>query len=199
MRFSLRRLMLPACLACAGACAAAAPRPSQHAAVHAVQTDSALVAGYIAYSEWLLGPAKTESELDNQSPELLAAEKAFYATEDVLQNGPPAHAWELTRAVLRAAPDERLDVYAAGILEDLVRQWGPQLVGEIEREATSDERFKWALGEIWLSVADLPPDALSRVVAASGGAIHPFPADSTPALRWPAADKPAPPPAPPES
>lgn len=185
--------MPAACLACAGACAAAAPRTSPRAASEAVQTDSTLVAGYVAYSEWLLGPAKTESELDNQSPEVLAAEKAFNATEDVLQNGPPAHAWELTRAVLRAVPDEQLDVYAAGILEDLVRRWGPELVGQIEREAAADERFRWALGEIWLSVADLPPDALSRVVAASGGAIHPFPAHSMPSLRWPASDAKGPP------
>jgi hypothetical protein len=81
----------------------------------------------------------------------------------------------LTQAVLRAAPNDRLDVYAAGVLESLVRGQGTALVAEIESAAAGDERFRWALGRIWLTEGDLPPDVMGRIVQASGGAIQPLP------------------------
>jgi hypothetical protein len=76
------------------------------------------------------------------------------------------------REVLRQAPDDRLGVYAAGVLEDLVRRRGAELVREIELEAGSDHRFEWALGGIWLDGANLPPEVVARVIRASGGKIR---------------------------
>ena len=38
----------------------------------------------------------------------------------------------------------------------------------------ADERFRWALGRMWLDADDLPPDLLARVVRASGGEIKPL-------------------------
>ena len=129
----------------------------------------ALVAGYIRYAEALsvgVPPA---------TPEMSAAESAYDAVERVVRRGPASEAWMLTQAVLRAAPNDRLDVYAAGVLESLVRGQGTALVAEIESAAAGDERFRWALGRIWLTEGDLPADVMGRIVQASGGAIQPLP------------------------
>ena len=55
-----------------------------------------------------------------------------------------------------------------------MRLRGSELVDVIEQRAEGDERFRWALGEIWLAEGDLPPDALARIVRASGGRIKPL-------------------------
>jgi hypothetical protein len=95
-------------------------------------------------------------------------------TSSIAFSGPAEAAWELVLEVLRRAPEERLDVYAAGPLEDLVRRWGVDLLEEIEKEASRNERFRWALGCIWLLVGDLPSTELERIVRASDGQIVPM-------------------------
>ena len=49
---------------------------------------------------------------------------------------------------------------------------GTEVVDLVEAEAARDDRFKWALGEIWIVAKDLPPDAVERIVIASGNAIY---------------------------
>jgi hypothetical protein len=53
------------------------------------------------------------------------------------------------------------------------RRRGTEVVDLVEAEAARDDRFKWALGKIWLVAKGLPPDVLERFVIASGNAIRP--------------------------
>lgn len=131
-------------------------------------TDADLVAGYVQYAEAL------SAGVPPDTVEMDSAEAAYAAVERDVRRGPASRAWELTRAVLRAAPDERLGVYAAGLLEDLVRHQGAALVDTIEAEAALDERFRWALGGVWLTEGELPQPVIERIVRASGGAIRPL-------------------------
>ena len=54
---------------------------------------------------------------------------------------------------------------------------GTEVVDLVEAEAARDDRFKWALGKIWIVAKGLPPDVVERIVIASGNAIRP--AEST--------------------
>jgi hypothetical protein len=83
-------------------------------------------------------------------------------------------AWALVREYLRASPDERLRIHAVGHLEDLVRQRGAECVAEVEREARTDERFRWALGSIWIHDPEFAPEIVDRFVAASDGVLRVF-------------------------
>jgi hypothetical protein len=120
-------------------------------------------------------------------PEINPAQRAYDLVNDTIRRGPSERAWELVTAVLRLAPDERLGHLAAGPLEDLVKRHGEALVDRMESEAARDERFRWALGGIWLREADLPVAELRRIVAASDDRIK--------VLEWlpmpPQADPPA--------
>jgi hypothetical protein len=126
-----------------------------------------IAAGYVTYVEKLASGGQAD-DLDARD-----GEREFAEVKQRIHEGPSHVAWELVLEVLRHVPDERLEVYAAGPLEDLVRRWGVDLVGDIEREASRDERFRWALGCIWLLVGDLPSTELERIVHASGGQITP--------------------------
>lgn len=127
-----------------------------------------LVAGYIRYAEELAQDAQPDT------PDLTAAEAAYERVEQTVRNGPAARAWELVVEILRRAPDERLDVYAAGVLEDLVKYQGMEVIDAIEREAAADERFRWALGCIWLLMGEVPLALQERIVRASGGRVRPL-------------------------
>lgn len=128
----------------------------------------ALAAAYVRYSE-IHGQRVPED-----TPEMDADERAYSVVDGAMRTAAPERAWELVLAVLKRAPDDRLDVYAAGPLEELVRHQGTELVSVIEAEAARDERFRWALGCIWLQAKQLPADVLARIVRASGDAIKPF-------------------------
>jgi hypothetical protein len=131
-----------------------------------------LVTGYIEFAEALaLG-------VPEDTPEMDSAGKAYFAVERLIRNEPAGVAWPLVREILRCVPDDRLDVYAAGPLEDLVRLRGAELVDAIEREAAEDERFRWALGCIWLTIGERPPEIMERIVRASGGKIRPLDASA---------------------
>ena len=128
-----------------------------------------VVAGYLR--EWAaLRRDDPDAAYDPYDPDTAASD----ALRRVVRDGPPEAAWDLVRRLLRQAPDAELDVHAAGPLEDLVLRWGAELVERIEAEAAADERFRWALGCIWLLVGDLSPVVLERVVRASGGEIKPL-------------------------
>lgn len=138
------------------------------------------VAGYLRYSQ-----ALQEDDEDAVYDPLDPDTAAWDALEDAIRTAPAATAWELVRALLRQAPDGDLGFYAAGPLEELVRLRGAELIDEIEAEARSDERFRWALGCIWLSRGELPDDVLERVVRASGGEIKPLPPREERERHWP--------------
>src|SRR5689334_8545641 len=131
--------------------------------------DAALVAAYIRYSESL-----AEKKRAGRSPTYDDDKAAYSTVDDVITNGPPARAWHLVLNILRAVPDDKLGGYAAGPLESLVARWGDVLVEEIVGEAARDERFRFALGVVWLtelgfSRTPAEREALERIVAASGG------------------------------
>ena len=131
-----------------------------------------LITGYIEYAE-ALGRGVPED-----TPEMDAAAEAYFAVEGLIRDGHPTVTWPLVLEILRRVPDDRLDVYAAGPLEDLVRLRGAEIVDAIERESSDDDRFRWALGCIWLMIGDLPPDTMERIVRASGGEIRPLDASA---------------------
>ena len=130
-----------------------------------------LIAGYVRFVE-ALGRG-----VPDQSAEMDVASEAYHAVDKLIARGPAQSAWELVLELLRRAPDDRLDVYAAGPLENLVRHHGVELADVIEREAARDDRFRWALGCIWLTVGELPAETLERVVRASDGEIKPLDRD----------------------
>jgi hypothetical protein len=108
------------------------------------------------------------------SPETNPDQRAYDVVDAAIRNGPAARAWHLVHSVLDQAADNRLAHQAAGPLEDLVRLRGAEVVEFIEDAAASDERFQWALAQIWIRASDQPPDVVRRIVAASGHAIEPI-------------------------
>jgi hypothetical protein len=133
--------------------------------------DLATVAdGYIR--EWRRFLAnQSDQGWDSRDPDTAAYE----ALEQAIRDGPAGDAWEGVMELLRRWPDDDLDSFSAGPLENLVVERGVELIERIEAEAERDERFRWALAGIWLSRGELPDDVLERVVRASGGKIEPFP------------------------
>ena len=104
-------------------------------------------------------------------PEVDPDQRDYDLVHHTIRDGPPERAWALVIAVLRLTPDDRSMHLAAGPLEDLVKCQGAALVDRIEAEAARDERFRRALGGIWLSEADLPMAELRRIVRASDDGI----------------------------
>jgi hypothetical protein len=106
------------------------------------------------------------------------------AVNDFVHTAPAEKAWDLVVELLRRAPDEVLGDVAAGPLEDVVRLHGSALIAWIEGEARRDERFRWALGCVWLSRGALPREVEDRIVRASDGrllVLGESDADSSPA------------------
>lgn len=136
-----------------------------------------LVAGYIRFAE-ALGRGVPDDTAETE-----AASDAYSAVEQIITHGPAGLAWDLVVEILRRAPDDRLDVYGVGPLEDLVRLHGVELVDVIEREAARDERFRWALGCVWLTVGELPARTMTRIVRASDGEIRPLDLSAIPPHR----------------
>ena len=139
----------------------------------------ALVTGYLRFAE-ALGRG-----VPDDTAEMEAADDAYRAVAKFITHGPARLAWDLVVNILRRAPDDRLDVYAAGPLEDLVRCHGVELVNLIEHEAARDERFRWALGCVWLTVGELPAVTMERIVRASDGEIKPLDPGAIPPHRDP--------------
>lgn len=130
-----------------------------------------LAAGYVRYARSLRFDHDPDAVW---SPETDPDCAAFQIVDRTVRNGPAPQAWELIVEVLRQTPDEELGFEGSGRLEDFVRAHGAAMIEQIEREAERDERFRWALGFVWLFVGDLPSDVLARVVQASGGVIKPL-------------------------
>jgi hypothetical protein len=146
-----------------------------------------VVRGYMRYRELLMrDPASAVWDPDDPD------QAAYDALEEAVAHAAPAVAWELLLTLLRRAPDEELDNFAAGPLEDVVRTRAPALIDAIEAEAGRDPRFRWALGCIWLGRGDMPDDILTRVVQASGGEIEVLPPMEELERRWPGPDGAAP-------
>ena len=100
---------------------------------------------------------------------------AWDAVGDFVYAAPPAAGLDVVLELLRRASEEEIGLVIAGPLEELVWYHGAALVDAIEHRASADPDFRAALGGIWISEGDLPPDILARIVDASGGGIQPLP------------------------
>lgn len=75
--------------------------------------------------------------------------------------------WSMILDLLSAADDdEALGVVAAGPLEDWVKGHAVETIDRIEREADGSDRFRAALGGIWVW-SDLPDETFERDAAAA--------------------------------
>jgi hypothetical protein len=90
---------------------------------------------------------------------------------EVVRGDDSVTAWDLVRRIVELAPDDRLETVGAGPLEELVSLRGAALVGEIERLARDDARFRRALSAVWLAPGELPPEVERRIVAAGEGVV----------------------------
>jgi len=129
---------------------------------------SALAAGYLRYVVEL----RRDDPDAVSSPETDPDERAYKTVDTMIRKGAATDAWPVVLELLRQTPDEDLGHSAAGPLEGLVLRHGEALVEAIEAEAAADERFRWALGRIWLFASDLTAPIRDRIVRASGGAIQ---------------------------
>jgi len=79
----------------------------------------------------------------------------------------PDEAWPLILALVEVArTDIELACVVAGPLEQLVRCNGHQVIGRIEAEAATNERFRLALSGVWRS--SIPKSVWDRLLAAVG-------------------------------
>lgn len=83
----------------------------------------------------------------------------------------PERAWRILKSLIRASPDNLLSRIGVRELEEFVALHGSQFIAEIEAEADADERFRTALGDVWISKGAFPQEIERRLVAASGGAM----------------------------
>ena len=123
-----------------------------------------LIPRYFRYTEEL------RRGIPPNTPELDALADAYAEFEHIVCDHPIEESWSLVREALQRAPDAELAQYAVGLLEMFVSARRDATVPYIEAEAAKDERFKWALGHIYLD-SDLPDDAAQRLRIASGHAI----------------------------
>lgn len=125
-------------------------------------------------------PPATPGETPEELAALIAAYHAFgrdrrdddfwawQRVKDVVQGPDAERAWGLTVAVVRSAPDHRLEHVGAGPVEELVETHGPALLDRIEAEAGRDPRFREALASIWLTADDFAPEVIARLQDAAG-------------------------------
>jgi hypothetical protein len=132
---------------------------------------TSIARGYIRCADVLSSSDWDPDEI--WSPETNPDQRAYEIIDAAIRGESAARAWELVVAILRESSDARLAHHASGPLEDLVRLRGAELIEPIEHEARRDQRFRRALGRIWLRSSALPEDVVRRLVAASGGAIDP--------------------------
>jgi hypothetical protein len=91
---------------------------------------------------------------------------------DIIRGPTADKAWEVVVALVRSAPDQRLEYVGAGPVEDLVCTHGATLIDRITDEARRDPRFCEALASIWLVVEDIPEHVLSQLQAVTNGQIR---------------------------
>jgi hypothetical protein len=93
---------------------------------------------------------------------------AWDAAMNVVRGDDAERAWELVTAIVRTAPDDRLEHVGAGPVENLVETHGVVLLDRIVAEASHDPRFREALASIWLVEDDYPPGVITRLQHATG-------------------------------
>ncbi len=91
---------------------------------------------------------------------------AFETLGDIARND-PSLCLALIIEILASTDDENvLAVLAAGPLEDVLVHHGPILISQVEREAETNEKFKYLLGGVWRN--SIAPEVWGRVEASRG-------------------------------
>jgi len=119
-----------------------------------------LIDDYIAYWE-----ASRRFGADSRQ-----AEMWWWAWEEVtrLVHKEPEKSLEVIKALVSAAPnDDFLSYVAAGPLENLLCYHGDAFIGEVERAAAKDEKFRRALSGVW-GENHMSPSVHLRLIAAVG-------------------------------
>ena len=105
-----------------------------------------------------------------QDPTLFERGNTLWWAVDKFMHGSscasPEDCWAAILEVLsRNPPDKVLGVLAAGPLEDLIDDHGPEYIGHIETEARRNASFRQLLGGVWKSST---PEVWARVQKARG-------------------------------
>jgi len=97
------------------------------------------------------------------------SENNFWAFEkmDELSHHTPDLSWELILQILHTPHEDSVtEVLAAGPLENLLAQFGEQLIDLVEKTAKDDPLFKALLGGVWQY--SISPGVWSRIEACRG-------------------------------
>ena len=132
------------------------------------EDNAAIAAAYLRFARVLR--RGDDAELFSPNPD----EAAYSGVDRAIREAPTDVVWRLILELLRQAPHDELVITAVGTLEPLLQRRGAEFVDRVEYEASADERFCWALGQVWLREDDMPAEALDRIVRASGGQIKPM-------------------------
>ncbi|HET7460052.1 MAG TPA: hypothetical protein VFJ82_02345 [Longimicrobium sp.] len=89
----------------------------------------------------------------------------------------PERAWPVLLRLISELDDETRGHAGAGPLQSFVWANAAAFIGRIEARARADDAFRRCLAEVELTDGQLPPDVQQRLVAASGGRIHVYPAE----------------------
>jgi hypothetical protein len=91
----------------------------------------------------------------------------WWAAERFMEDPGAEDCWSAILAVLaKNPPDSVIGILAAGPLEDLIHQAGPQYIDRIELEARRNPAFRHLLGGVWQSST---PDVWARIESTRGG------------------------------
>jgi len=101
-----------------------------------------------AWASAYLAAESLPADAKHESPQWWAIER-FMNLHDREQ---AEHAWLAILEVLSRSPNQDVvGVLAAGPLEDLVEEWGPEFIDRVELEARRNPAFRYLLGGVWQS------------------------------------------------
>lgn len=113
-------------------------------------------------------PSLDEESLRAQARAWLTYNQNFWAHEEfkVLVDEGPEAAWPMVAALIERAPIDRLAAIGAGILEDMLRKYGSEIIERVEEWANTDQQFRYCLSHVWPD--DISGSIWERVVKARG-------------------------------
>ena len=89
------------------------------------------------------------NELEEYSPERKEYFWAECKINDYIETDPEL-VWKLLLNILSRDINERtIGLLAAGPLEDLLSDYGPQFIDRVEKESETNDAFKYALTGVW--------------------------------------------------
>jgi hypothetical protein len=94
-----------------------------------------------------------------------APQWAMEALDRLVRDAPDVAWATMIELVARASNARVLAFVAAGPLEDLLRTHGSQLIGDVERLAGSDAKFRRALTGVWISTPSDVAERIQKLVA----------------------------------